>query len=794
MLSPQLRKKVFNLWTMFWSSGMTNPLVAIEQITYLLFLKQLEALDAQRTQEGKPSLYGVRPDCELRHPDDPTECTGHNFCRWSHITKNPTHELFSQYIFPWLRELDAIFADLSNGNNGENTSPVGQDIMADAYFQFPRDKAETLKKAIKAIDDLFPYMALYSNDLMGDIFEYMLSEVDTAGKSGQFRTPRHIIRFMVELLNPQPGERLIDPASGTGGFLFSTIQHLLKQVTPSDILRLEADGTPHRLRRGGAVIKESHLSGKYFTGYDNDRTMVRIGWMNLILHGVENPRITRLDSLGKSFPASESGKYQLVLANPPFTGNVDEGDLHETRFPRKSPKSASPITTKSELLFIWLLLNLLEAKGRGAVIVPEGVLFGSTNAHKKLRRKLLFEHNLQAVISLPSGVFQPYTGVKTSILVFQKIDETPEPGKPPYTDHVWFYEVQADGHTLDAKRNPQPFPNDLWDALTKYPQQMVESKDYHQPDLYTERWRVVDDETVDIFSDLGGKLGQVQGIHELFAELPNNPQAAGTYVVETQTPQIESLYRRYALAQLVTATQATLLPTEEEEGQSILKHAVRDVRRTFNAARRLLDMDFEQFGHNALKPRLEQAKEMIQADWADLLAQAEKVAGQNAKAIETAVSVEEDWQTAADTIVREFAKLDGFNVELRTVGVRQREEPLGESRSWTAQVRAYIHDDEWQNIGTHDEQGKVRDSYIEVLKERGAFEKDGTLKAAHLGVLAPDCIEANDFKLSAGQYKPFVPDTKKYDPPAEILRAVQKLERELLEGISNLLGMVETPE
>jgi len=797
MLSPQLRKKVFDLWSMFWSSGMTNPLVAIEQITYLLFLKQLEALDARRISGNKPSLYGVRPNCKLPHPgsdpDSSAECTGHDFCRWSHIKENPTHELFSQYVFPWLRDLDTTFANLNKDNNEESASPVDQGIMADAYFQFPRDKVAALKSAVKAIDELFPQMTLQGNDLMGDIFEYMLSEVDTAGKSGQFRTPRHIIRFMVELLNPQPGERLADPAFGSGGFLFSTVQHLLKQVTPSDELRLEADGTPHRLRQVDTSL-EPYLSGKYFVGYDNDRTMVRIGWMNLILHGVEKPRIARLDSLGKSFPDSESGQYQLVLANPPFTGNVDEGDLHKIRFPRKSPNSQDPITIKSELLFVWLLLDLLETEGRGAVIVPEGVLFGSTNAHKKLRRQLLFEHNLQVVISLPSGVFQPYAGVKTSILVFRKIGETPEPGKPPYTDCVWFYEVQADGYSLDAKRNRRPEPNDLWDAQAKYPQRVVESKDYHQPDLYIERWRVVDNETVKVFADLEKKLGQVRGIHELFEGLPSDPQTAENHVVEAQMPHIESQYRRYALAQLVTAFQATLPPPEGKQAQSIVEETIRDVHRTFNTARRLLDMDFEQFGYNALKPCLEQVEETIQADWAALLAQAQQIAGHNTEAAEVVPPAEQERQAAVDDIVREFAKLDGFNIELRTVDVWQREKPLDESRSWAAPVRAYTRDDEWQGIGTHDEQGNVRASYIEILKEQGAFEADGTLKATHLDVLDPDCIEANDFNLSAGRYKPFALEPQKYDPPAQILRAVQELERKLLEGIANLLAMVENPD
>ena len=207
MLSPQLRQKVFNLWSMFWASGMANPLTAIEQITYLLFLKQLEALDAQRAADGKPSIYGMRPDCGLDHPGDPAECPGHDFCRWSEIKKKPTHELFSQYVFPWLRKLDDTFALLGNGDESD-LSNMGQGIMEDAYFQFPREKAATLERAIKTIDELFPQMDLRGKDLMGDIFEYLLDEIRISGKNGQFRTPRHIIRFMVELLDPQPAGTL----------------------------------------------------------------------------------------------------------------------------------------------------------------------------------------------------------------------------------------------------------------------------------------------------------------------------------------------------------------------------------------------------------------------------------------------------------------------------------------------------------------------------------------------------------------------------------------------------------
>jgi type I restriction enzyme M protein len=459
-----------------------------------------------------------------------------------------------------------------------------------------------------------------------------------------------------------------------------------------------------------------------------------------------------------------------------------------------------PITTKSELLFIWLLLDLLETKGRGAVIVPEGVLFGSTKAHKELRRQLLFEHNLQAVISLPPGVFQPYSGVKTSILVFQKIGETPEPGKSPYTDLVWFYEVRADGYTLDAKRYPQPDPNDLWDALAKYPQQVIESQDYYQPELYTERWRVVDAETVEIFRtlDAADLVGKVRGIHELFCDLlteeereadnfTTRPKELEERVKQTQTPVIEDLFRRYALTQLVT-----LLPLEEKKVSPIMERAARDVRRWFNDARHLLDTDFEQFGYTALKECLDRAEAKLQAELETLLVQAKDIAHQAVEDEPVEAQTKEDWQAAADDIVRELAKLDGFNVDLRTVDVRQHEEPLDESRSWTAPVRAYARDDEWQDIGTHDEQGKVRPEYIAVLKEQGTFEEDGTLKAAHLDVLAPDCIEANDFNLSAGRYKPFVLEPQKYEPPAEILRAVRKLEMTLISGIDNLLTMIGT--
>lgn len=803
MLSPQLRQKVFNLWSMFWASGMANPLTAIEQITYLLFLRQLEALDAQRTADGKPSIYGVRPDCGLDHPDDPAECPGHDFCRWSEIKKDPTHELFSKYVFPWLRELDTTLALLGNGD-GSDLANVGQGIMYDAYFQFPREKAATLQRAIKTIDELFPQMDLQGKDLMGDIFEYLLDEIRISGKNGQFRTPRHIIRFMVELLDPQPSERVIDPAAGTGGFLFTTIQHLLKKVTPPEELRLEADGTPYRLVRGDPSV-EPYLTGEYFTGYDNDRTMVRIGWMNLILHGIENPHIERRDSLGQSLPDFESGAYRVALANPPFTGNVDELDLHPTRFPPDPRKSGNLITTKSELLFVWLMLDLLEPGGRAAVIVPEGVLFGSTIAHKELRRQLLFEHNLQAVVSLPAGAFQPYAGVKTSILVFHKAGEKPEPGKNPRTHQVWFYEVQADGYTLDAKRNPQPESNDLWDALEKYDLEgisVVDSLDYHRPDLFTERWRVVDNETVQVFPDLSDKQGRVWGIHELFQELPADSQVAKGQVTEAQAQAIENLYRRYVLVKLTEKDRATLLPLDATQAQEIADQALRDLRRLFNeVTHQMLDTEFEQFGLKALKPLPGQAEAQVQVGLEDLLTQVEQTTAQPAEGEdkEAQIEADEDWQARVEVILREFAKLDGFDVWLRTPEIHKHEDFLEESRSWAAPVRVYARDDEWVSEdgtvrGTHDENDQVRPTYIEYLKQQGVFDENGMIKSKHLVILEPDCIEANDLNLSAGRYKPFVLSVKKYDPPADILRAVRQLESDLIARIDGFLRMVEGAE
>jgi type I restriction enzyme M protein len=423
-----------------------------------------------------------------------------------------------------------------------------------------------LADAVGLIDQLFARVGDGSaaQDIMGDTFEYLLDEVATAGKNGQFRTPRHLIRFMVELLDPEPSQRVIDPAAGTGGFLFSVQQYLMRKFTTQENLVLEWDGTPHRLDGAKATPKEYAAihNGGNFVGLDNDRTMARIGWMNLILHDVSDPHLLQGDSLSKREGKSKqladllaSESYDFVLANPPFTGTVDTNDLEKDSllFPRaadKGKKKDDVLTNKSELLFLWLMLDLLDVGGACAVIIPEGVLFGNTDAHVRLRRELLTEHVVEAVISLPGGMFQPYTGVKTSVLIFRKETRRDAKqlfkGQAPQTEYVWFYEVEEDGFSRDAKRSPRPGQrNDLWDALVKFKAWQMQGREgskrlektYFQPSFHPERWRqALLRDTADQLTPAGEAFsslpdirmwdGKIWNIHELFDELPANPKEA----------------------------------------------------------------------------------------------------------------------------------------------------------------------------------------------------------------------------------------------------------------------------
>lgn len=443
MLSSELKSKIRYLWDAFWSGGVANPLSAIEQITYLVFLKRLEDLDTERAKNARAAKQKYKSIFDFKANELKKLKNGEEY-RWSYIKRLPTEERFTHvrnYVFDWMKSI-------------EGATPEDQERMRDAVFLIPN--AALLERAVHILDDLF--VPERNQDTLGDIYEDLLNEIATAGKNGQFRTPRHIIRAMCDLVDVKFGELVCDPACGTGGFLVNAYQHILEANTSPDILRYKEDGTPINAIGDKLTAKEHKaLRSNHLHGFDFDRTMVRLGWMNMIQHGLDNPQISYADALGSKFNAEvqDGGKwhehFDVVLANPPFTGNIDKTDIGDTLRPLG--------TNKTELLFVDLILQLLKPGGRAAVIVPEGVLFGSSKAHLALRKKLIQKTQLQAVISLPGGVFQPYAGVKTSILVFVK------GGK---TENVWFYEVSADGETLNAKRDPDPENNDLWDMRLKF--------------------------------------------------------------------------------------------------------------------------------------------------------------------------------------------------------------------------------------------------------------------------------------------------------------------------------------
>jgi type I restriction enzyme M protein len=421
MLADDLRRKIDDLWNRFWSGGIANPLSAIEQISYLIFLKRLEDLD--RDEEALARRQGRAYTSYFN---------GHEECRWSKIKELSSPERMLELVrdkaFPFLKGLK------TNGN----TFP---EAMKDAVFIIP--KASLLGSAVDIIDTL--PISDQNFDVQGDVYEHLLSELNLAGKNGQFRTPRHLIRVMVELTNPQLGEWIFDPAAGTGGFLVAAYQWVLKTKTPSGTVHIDEDGAWHNLT-GELIGRDrkqwSLLDGDRFVGRDFDTTMVRLGLMNMMLHGIRHPEFRYKDTLSKSFDIGR--KFDVILANPPFTGNIDKGDINT--------ELLTLPTTKTELLFVELCIALLETGGRCAIIVPEGVLFGSTNAHKELRRKLVEENQIEAVISLPGGCFRPYTGVKTAILFFTRGSST---------GRIWFYEVTGDGYTLDDKRVQDVEHNDL---------------------------------------------------------------------------------------------------------------------------------------------------------------------------------------------------------------------------------------------------------------------------------------------------------------------------------------------
>ena len=450
MLSPQLEDEIRQLWHFFRSAGIADRLAAIEQITYLVFLKRLEDLN--------PNVI-------------PEEYRWSNF---KHLSGDALLKRVRGEVFEWLRSQDRddpqaqeSESESSQDDADKKMRQKHQGRMSDAVFLIAN--ATLLRLAIDTIDKLF--IPSRNQDTLGDIYEHLLGEIAENRKNGVFRTPRHIIRVMCDLVNPQWNDRICDPACGTAGFLVNAYQHVIKTHTDPANLVFEGDGTPINTLEGRpfnmvgenlSTQQDKYLRENALYGYDFDKTMVRLGWMNLIQHGIEKPNINYANTLGSTFnqkiQSGEVGDFSVILANPPFGGRLDKTDIGKTLQDLK--------TNHTELLFIELILQLLTTGGRAAVIVPEGVLFGSSKAHKALREKLVAENTLRGVISLPGGVFQPYTNVKTSILLFNK------GGK---TDEVWFYEVAKDGKTLDARRTPRPQENDLWDLTLKYRLQFEES-------------------------------------------------------------------------------------------------------------------------------------------------------------------------------------------------------------------------------------------------------------------------------------------------------------------------------
>lgn len=806
MLSPKLRSKVYTLWTKFWSAGMTNPLTSIEQITYLIFLKQLETLDQERIENGQPSIYGPRnfgeKKCNLPHDEDEENdvCPGHASCKWSVIKEKGSPDHLREIVFPWLRELDETLQNLSSNSDSLRTNTR---YMEDAFFQLPREKEKTLQSAIETIDDLFRDVGSRSAnaDLMGDIFEYMLERIQTSGQNGQFRTPRQIIRLMIELLDPELGSKILDPAAGTAGYLINSIQHLRQKLPQANGIVYEWDGTPHRLPAPTPEQNSQYFSGNHFVGFDNDRTMVRIGWMNMVLHGIENPVIERRDALSQSMPDSESEKYQYILANPPYSGNVDMGDLHKNRFP-SHPRKDTPITDKTELLFVWLILDLLEVGGKAAVVVPEGVLFGSTLAHRQLRRDLLLDHKLEAVVSLPAGMFQPYSGVKTSIILFEKCAGERQKNEPPRTEQVWFYEIAVDGYTLDKKRTAQPTAdNDLWDALYKWQHKDADPKTYYQPDLMPARWRLVDKDTAAIFSELEEKRGEVLGIDERFPTamdgepLPANPDEATAYIIDTQTAALTELYLDFVGTARAEAEQKASKKSSKAQKRTTAQKEFDDRKRELdyllrNKQDETLEPEYRGeggFGRQALKTIQNVAQENLAAQvrqWVSAISNEEALPGVG----KTDVS-DEEWQALVANVVRECARLDGYNITLKSSDPQPRPEPLAESKGWIAPVRVWIERDDWQNedetiTGSHNEEGKLRPEYVAAMTD----DDTGSVDPDALDI---DCIEANDYNLSAGRYKPFELQLTDYEPPIHIIHAIKDLETKIQVGLDILLTMVD---
>lgn len=487
MITGELKSKVDKIWDTMWSGGISNPLSVIEQLTYLLFIKRLDEIHTRKESKAN------RTKKPIEDPIFSTEQDGLRWSRFKHFAAEEMFETVRDEVFPFIKGLGkpddkpnddtdhSVTATESSNTalNEEKVATTYSEHMQGAMFMMPSPRV------LSSVVDQLDSIDMDDTDTKGDLYEYMLGKIASAGQNGQFRTPRHIIKLMVDMTQPTPDDTICDPACGTAGFLVASAEYL-NEHHQTDITR-------------DAASREKFAQDTFF-GFDFDNTMLRIGSMNMLLHGVENPELRYRDSLAErgENDGDDSGTYSLILANPPFAGSLDY---------ESTSKDLQRVvkTKKTELLFIALFLRLLQIGGRAAVIVPDGVLFGSSKAHKTLRKMLVEDQKLDGVVSMPSGVFKPYAGVSTAILLFTKTNSGG-------TDNVWFYDMQADGFSLDDKRTPQPDKTDLPDLLARWhdraadaerkrteqsflvPKQEIADNDY---DLSINRYKEIEYEAVE---------------------------------------------------------------------------------------------------------------------------------------------------------------------------------------------------------------------------------------------------------------------------------------------------------
>lgn len=477
MLSPEIKSKVQRLWNMFWSRGITNPITAIEQISYLLFIRRLEEIDEYDSVIDKRKISIFQ---------------GHESCLWSNFSQMAPEDMLNCYQ-------SEVFSFIKTLNNDDEPFSL---YMRDAVNEIT--KPSLLYDAVRMINSIYGDIekdkknGQHFQDIQGDIYEYLINEIATSGKNGQFRTPRHIIQFICDLVNPDINDTICDPACGTGGFLLGAFQKILTNHTPLNRQIIDENGLRRYASSADAMLDaeaKQKISNSLLFGFDIDKTMVRIGLMNLMLHGISHPSIEHLDTLSVSY--NQNRKFSVVMANPPFTGTVSLEDLNV---------DLANFGKKSELLFLVRIIKMLQDGGRAAVIVPEGVLFAMGKA-KEVRGKLLRDCSLTAVISLPSGVFKPYAGVKTAVLLFTKVQDD---SSIWHTDDVWFYELPNDGYSLDDNRrklkdNPLPIAeknfaarNELEIKTKQYFHLSIEEIEKNNLELRFDKYKLYDDVFVDI--------------------------------------------------------------------------------------------------------------------------------------------------------------------------------------------------------------------------------------------------------------------------------------------------------